>query len=94
MQALYATGMDLSPMNPWDHYYTPGHDQYANFMWEYGRFMHVSIDDRQRGDLISYAGHVAIYLGDDQIIEADLPQVKISSIWSPKAVRGVMRPFV
>lgn len=24
MQALCAMGMDLSPMNPWDHYYTPG----------------------------------------------------------------------
>lgn len=40
MQALYATGMDLSPMNPWDHYYTPGHDHYANDMWNSSRFLH------------------------------------------------------
>ena len=96
MQALYATGMDLSPMNPWDHYYTPGHDQYANYMWTNGRFMHVNFADRQRGDLISYPGHVAIYLGNDQIIEAFSPAVgvRVHSMYNGLSIRGVMRPFV
>lgn len=96
MQALYATGMDLSPMNPWDHYYTPGHDQYANYMWENGRFQKLSFSQRQPGDIIAYKGHVAIYLGNDQIVEASSPagQVRISSVYSSPNIRGVLRPFV
>lgn len=96
MQSLYATGMDLSPMNPWDHYYTPGHDQYANYMWNNGRFQHLSFNQRQRGDIIAYSGHVAIYLGGDRIIEAYSPKtgVRISSVYSSPNIRGVLRPFV
>lgn len=96
MQALYATGMDLSPMNPWDHYYTPGHDQYANYMWENGRFQKLSFSQRQPGDIIAYKGHVAIYLGNDQIVEASSPagRVRISSVYSSPNIRGVLRPFV
>ena len=94
LQCLYATGMDLSPLNPWDHYYTPGHDQYANDMWNSGRFMHVAWKDRQRGDLISWRGHIAIYLGNDQMIEATSPYVRIASVyvWGSN-IRGVIRPF-
>ena len=96
MQALYATGMDLSPMNPWDHYYTPGHDQYANYMWENGRFQKLSFSQRQPGDIIAYKGHVAIYLGNDQIVEASSPagRVRISSVYSSPNIRGVLRPFI
>ncbi|WP_270405292.1 RICIN domain-containing protein [Candidatus Collinsella stercoripullorum] len=96
MQALYATGMDLSPMNPWDHYYTPGHDQYANYMWENGRFQKLSFSQRQPGDIIAYKGHVAIYLGNDQIVEASSPagRVRISGVYSSPNIRGVLRPYV
>lgn len=98
MQALYATGMDLGYFNPWDHYYTPGHDHYANDMWYSDKFMHVNWNDRQRGDLICWPGHIAIYLGNDQIIEAATPAVgvRIASVyvWSgSKSIRGVLRPF-
>lgn len=94
LQCLYATGMDLSPFNPWDHYYTPGHDQYANDLWNSGRFKHVAWSDRQRGDLISWKGHIAIYLGNDQMIEATSPRVRIASVyvWGSN-IRGVIRPF-
>ena len=83
-------------MNPWDHYYTPGHDQYANYMWENGRFQKLSFSQRQPGDIIAYKGHVAIYLGNDQIVEASSPagQVRISSVYSSPNIRGVLRPFV
>lgn len=77
MQALYACGMDLSPMNPWDHYHTPGHDQYANRMRDSARFMHVAYAQRQPGDLLFWQGHVAIYLGGDRMIEAYSPQVGV-----------------
>ena len=93
MQSLYATGMDLSPMNPWDHYYTAGHDQYANYMYEQGRFQRVSFGQRKRGDLICWQGHIAIYLGNDQIIEAAPPRVKISNVYAWGMPRGVLRPF-
>ena len=66
MQCLYATGMDLGYFNPWDHYYTPGHDHYANDMWNDPQFVHASFSDRRRGDLICYPGHIAIYLGNDR----------------------------
>lgn len=77
MQSLYACGMDLSPMNPWDHYHTPGHDQYANLMRDSGRFMHVSFAQRKPGDLLFWQGHVAIYLGGDRMIEAYSPKVGV-----------------
>lgn len=96
MQALYATGMDLTPMNPWDHYYTPGHDHYANDMRSNSRFMHVDISQRQRGDLILYSGHVAIYLGNNTIIEAVSPRVRTVGTIQPfsnKPVLAVVRPF-
>lgn len=83
MQCLYATGMDLGRYTPWDHYYTPGHNHYANDMWNDPRFMHASFSQRQRGDLICYQGHIAIYLGNDQIIEASSPRngVRVHSVY-------------
>lgn len=94
LQCLYATGMDMSPMNPWDHYYTPGHDHYAVWMAESGKFKHVPFSERQRGDLIFYRGHVAIYLGNDTILEANVPSVRTSNVYSPGTVIGVARPYV
>lgn len=93
LQSLYAAGMNLTPFNPWDHYYTPGHDHYADDLWSSGRFMHVAWRDRQRGDLISWNGHIAIYLGNDQMIEATAPQVRIASVYVWGNVRGIIRPF-
>ena len=94
MQSLYATGMDLGRYNPWDHFYTPGHDHYANDMWNDPKFMRLAFSQRRRGDLICYPGHIAIYLGNDTIIEAYPPQVRISSVYSSGYIKGVLRPFV
>ena len=96
MQCLYATGMNLGRYNPWDHYYTPGHNHYANDMWNDSRFKHVSFSERQRGDLICYPGHIAIYLGNDQIIEANSPSVgvRVHSVYIGSSIRGCLRPFV
>jgi len=94
MQSLYATGMDLGRYNPWDHFYTPGHDHYANDMWNDPKFMRLSFSQRRRGDLICYPGHIAIYLGNDTIIEAYPPRVRISSVYSSGNIKGVLRPFV
>ena len=96
MQCLYATGMDLGRYTPWDHYYTPGHDHYANDMWNDPKFMHLDFSQRRRGDLICYNGHIAIYLGDDQIIEAASPRygVRVHSVYVGYPIKGVPRPFV
>ena len=94
MQSLYATGMDLGRYNPWDHFYTPGHDHYANDMWNDPKFMRLAFSQRRRGDLICYPGHIAIYLGNDTIIEAYPPRVRISSVYSCGNIKGVLRPFV
>ena len=95
MQCLYATGMDLGYFNPWDHYYTPGHDHYANDMWNDPQFVHKGFSERQRGDLICYPGHIAIYLGNDRIIEAASARVglRVSSVYSSSNIKGVLRPF-
>ena len=95
MQCLYATGMDLGHFNPWDHYYTPGHDHYANDMWNDPQFVHASFADRRRGDLICYSGHIAIYLGNDRIIEAASARIglRVSSVYSASGIKGVLRPF-
>lgn len=94
MQALYATGMNLSPMNPWDHFYTPGHDAYANYMWNSGKFQKLSFSKRERGDIVSWPGHVAIYLGNNQIIEANGRDVHITSVYAYGTPRGVLRPYL
>ena len=96
MQSLYATGMNLGRYNPWDHYYTPGHNHYANDMWNDPRFLHLSFSQRRIGDLVCYNGHIAIYIGNDQIIEAASPKVgvRVHSVYVGYAIKGVLRPFV
>lgn len=101
-QCAYACGMDLGggtgydDFNPWAHW-TSGssgwHSHDANNFWDYGNVMHVSLADRQVGDLISWAGHVAIYLGDDTIIEAYPGSVMYNSLWAHGTPRGCMRLF-
>ena len=63
-------------------------------MWDQGRFKHVSLSERQRGDIISWQGHVAIYLGNDQIIEAAGSSVRVNNLWYLGTPRGVLRAFV
>ena len=95
-QCAYAVGMDMGEFNPYDHYATGSngwHSHDANNLWNYGAVAHVGLGDRMRGDVISWEGHVAIYLGGDQIIEANSGGVKISSLWAYGTPRGAMRFF-
>ncbi|KAB8291915.1 NlpC/P60 family protein [Bifidobacterium avesanii] len=94
MQSLYATGMDLKEYNPTNHWYDPWHSHDANNMAADSRFKHVSLAERQRGDLIFWPGHVAIYLGNDQIIEANVPSVRLNNMWNNGSPTAVARPFV
>jgi len=97
IQALYACGMETI-YNPYVHMYDESLTPTTNFMLNDPRFMRVSLDDRERGDLVFYgsdgaASHVGIYLGDDEIINATPPQVEYDSLWRWEIV-GVVRPFV
>ncbi|WP_210388983.1 RICIN domain-containing protein, partial [Olsenella sp. HMSC062G07] len=78
-QCAYATGMDLgsavyeSDFNPWSHVSSGPrgwHSHDANNFWNYARAQRVPYEDLRRGDVISYAGHAAIYVGGGKMIEA------------------------
>lgn len=94
MQSLYATGMDLGDYNPYMHITDPWHDHDANNMSSDSRFQTVSLNERRRGDLVFYPGHVAIYLGGNQIINAYPPKVMVQSVWAYGTPTVVKRPFV
>ncbi|MGN0108529.1 MAG: NlpC/P60 family protein, partial [Bifidobacterium sp.] len=95
MQSLYATGMDLHDYNPTAHWYDPWHSHDANNMSNDSRFLHIPVSQRQRGDLIFYPGHVAIYLGNDQVIEAMPPRVRIANMYAGnRHPTGAARPII
>lgn len=101
MQALYAAGLDMSPINPIRHA-LPGYEYESRNMWASPQLMKVPYSARQRGDLIFYHDgrgtviHVAIYLGNNQVIESWPNRVMISSIVDGQHpyVLGVGRPFI
>ena len=73
MQALYAAGIDMSPINPVRHA-SPGYEYESANIWASSKFKHVDYKERKRGDIIIYCNekgtviHSAIYLGDDNVI--------------------------
>lgn len=99
MQALYAAGLDMETITPVTHA-MPGHEYESRNMWASSKFMHVSYANRQRGDLIFYQNssgvviHVAIYLGNNLIIDSWPNQVAVVSVSSRGSIKGVVRPFI
>ena len=99
MQGLYAAGFDPAPVSPKRHS-DPAYEYESRNMWNLN-IPRVSYADRQRGDLIYYDNgygkiiHIAIYLGNDQVIEAWPPQVTVWPVvnWAHPHVYGVQRPF-
>ena len=104
-QCAYATGMDMgrggpddkNAFNPYAHWYSGSsgwHSHDANNFWDYGKAKHVPLSDRQPGDLISWPGHIGIYIGDDQIIDA-YPGYGVAqvSMWSHGTPRGCIRLY-
>ena len=96
-QCAYACGMNLGEFNPWDHWRTGAsgwHSHDANNFWNYGKAKRVSLKSRQPGDLIFWPGHVAIYMGNDRIIEAwPGTGVHETSLWAHGTPRGCKRLF-
>lgn len=72
-QCAYACGMDMGEFNPYNHWIdgpSGWHSHDAQNLWNYGRIARIALGNRMPGDLIFWPGHVAIYMGNDQIIEA------------------------
>ncbi|MBR0085755.1 MAG: DUF4214 domain-containing protein, partial [Lachnospiraceae bacterium] len=74
MQALFGSGVSMYPIDPYLHTH-PGYEYTSRNMWNSDKFLHVPYSQRQRGDLIFYQKngviiHVAIYLGNDTVIES------------------------
>ena len=98
MQALFAAGIDMSPINPVRH---------ANINYEYESaniytspyLKHVSYSERERGDIIIYGKngsvvHSAIYLGGNRIIESWPDVVQTNGINAHSCyVMAVLRVF-
>lgn len=73
LQALYAAGYDPQPINVVSHA-APSYRS-SKELYAHPKLQRVPFSQRQRGDLVFWAGsggiyHVAIYLGNNQIIEA------------------------
>ncbi|MHA3066174.1 C40 family peptidase [Lacticaseibacillus saniviri] len=101
-QALYAAGINPLPVSSIQHA-QPGNEWNSRLLAASNKFKHVSYADRQRGDLIFYTSpydgrvwHVAIYLGNNQVIESWPPRVMVQPIKNSQRswVTGVARPFV
>lgn len=96
MEALYSCGMSLDGIggrdfNPYSKYYWNHH--FANTWRQRQVFQPIGVNDVERGDIIYYNGHVAIYLGGGLIIESTpYYNVRVSSMYSYR-ILGAARPF-
>ena len=85
-QALYAAGINPLPVSSIQHAH-PGNEWNSRILAASSKFKTVSYANRQRGDLIFYTSpydhrvwHVAIYLGNNKVIESWPPKVMVASI--------------
>ena len=74
LQSLYRAGLAPQPIDVYKHAW-PAY-RTSQELYDHPGLMHVPLSQRQRGDLIFYTSegvvtHVAIYLGDDQVIHTD-----------------------
>ncbi len=102
LQSLYAGGLDPQPItvikHGWSDYRT------SQELYRHPRLQHVPLSQRQRGDIIFYQSggvitHVAIYLGNNQVIHTDwmgrparVQDITVSYGWGG-IVGEVVRPF-
>ena len=100
MQALYAAGINPSPVNVIRHS-QPGYEYESRNLFNSKKFKKISYKNRKRGDLIFYSNsngviiHIAIYLGNDKVIESWPNKVVVWPIKNSHRSRiaGVRRVF-
>lgn len=102
MQGLYAGGINPAPISSINHA-SPGNEYNSRNLWASPKLKRVPFNQRQRGDLIFYyqpgthtIWHVAIYLGNDKVIESWPPKVVVWPIRNAQrnVIAGVKRPFI
>lgn len=95
LQCLYATGMDMGVYNPYNHRWVPS-QTYNSMNWYNNKtFKPISTSKIQRGDVVYYRNHIAIYLGNNKIIDSWPRQgVSIKSLSNRGALIGAARPYV
>lgn len=99
MQSMYATGLDPYPISVIRHS-QPGYEYESRNFWASSKLKTVATSDRRRGDLIFYQNrsgvviHVAIYLGNNKVIESIPSGVRVSALISTySSIKGVKRVF-
>jgi cell wall-associated NlpC family hydrolase len=99
MQSMYATGVDPYPISVIRHS-QPGYEYESRNFWASTQLKTIPVKDRARGDLIFYQNksgtviHVAIYLGNNKVIESVPTGVRIADwITVYPSVKGVKRVF-
>ena len=100
MQSMYSAGIDPYPISVVRHS-KPGYEYESRNLFKLQTLKHVKYSERKRGDLIFYSNakgviiHVAIYLGNDKVIESWPEKVVIWPIQnkSRSRIAGVARVF-
>jgi len=95
IQAMYAGGRVVSGLNTDLHVQASFRD--TNYMYA-SALEHVPFSQRRRGDLVFYGSdlsHMAIYLGNGQIVEAVRPVIRIATLFADglPVQPYVLRPF-
>jgi cell wall-associated NlpC family hydrolase len=95
IQAMYAGGRIVPGLNTDLHVQASFRD--TNYMYA-SQLLHVPLSQRRRGDLVFYGpsmSHMAIYLGNGEIVEAVRPVIRIASLYADglAAWPYVVRPF-
>ncbi len=97
IQGLYAAGWNPGILNPVTHSTTSWGDQDAANLYSYCNLAEVDPKHLKRGDLVFYGkdgvvDHVAIYIGNDQVIEAHPKGVRIADA-AYRPIMGARRIF-
>lgn len=102
IQSLYAGGISPVPVSSIGHAH-PGNEWNSRNLWADKKLKRVSYASRQRGDLVFYyqpgtrtIWHVAIYLGNNMVIESWPPRIMVQPIVNGQRniVAGIKRPFL
>ncbi|MBT8915502.1 hypothetical protein BTI51_06285 [Lactobacillus delbrueckii subsp. bulgaricus] len=103
IQSLYAGGISPVPVSTIGHAH-PGNEWNSRNLWADKKLKRVSYASRRRGgDLVFYyqpgtrtIWHVAIYLGNNMVIESWPPRIMVQPISKSQrnVIAGIKRPFL
>ncbi|CCK85177.1 Periplasmic protease [Lactobacillus equicursoris DSM 19284 = JCM 14600 = CIP 110162] len=102
IQSLYAGGISPVPVSAIGHAH-PGNEWNSRNLWADKKLKWVPYSRRRRGDLVFYyqpgtrtIWHVAIYLGNNMVIESWPPRIMVQPISNSQrnVIAGIKRPFI